>query len=153
MENEKRSGKAVPDLLLYSDLYKNSRIGEDACARAAGKAAGLGLRQELADAMNQFSDYSHRAAEMLTAAGAEAKDITALDALPAELGFSIGTALDPSDPHIAELMLDTLNGSVTDMKKAQKECAARGCSQDACRSAEEWIQGCSHRAERLREFL
>ncbi len=152
-----------PDVLLYSDLYKNAMMGADSSAKMVGKTgdaekndgitACAELRQIITDMMEGYAGYAKRAAQALDTLHVPAEQLSALEKLPAEIGITVQTMFDKSVSKCAEIMINGVTMGIIDMKKAQRVCSENGCSPDAYRLAGEMIGFCEQYVERLKEFL
>ena len=152
-----------PDVLLYSDLYKNAMMGADSSAKMVGKAgnaektdgitASAELRQVITDLMEGYAGYAKQAAQALDKLHVPAEQLTALEKLPAEIGISMQTMFDKSISKCAEIMINGVTMGIIDMKKAQRVCSENGCSPEAYRLAGDMIRFCEQFVERLKEFL
>lgn len=159
-----------PDILLYSDLYKNAMMGEESCAKMIGCAdraedeqakdgseRGIvsceALRQEITDMLNGYASFAKKAKEALTERNAPAEQLTLLERMPAEVGITMQTIFDRSPSKLAELMINGVTMGIIDMKKAQRVCSEDGCSPDAYRTAADMIRFCEGHIEKLKEFL
>ena len=161
---EKKSGDVKsPDVLLYSDLYKNAMMGADSAATMVKKTenaemadsmtVGAKLRQLITDMMEGYSGYAKKAAAALHALDVPATRLSALEKLPAEIGMTMQTMFDKSVSKCAEIMINGVTMGIIDMKKAQRVCSEDGCSPDAYRLASDLIGFCEDYVERLKEFL
>lgn len=161
---EAKSGDVKsPDVLLYSDLYKNAMMGADSSAKMVGKAgdaekidgitACAELRQVITDMMEGYAGYAKRAAAALHDLHVPAEQLSALEKLPAEIGITMQTMFDKSVSKCAEIMINGVTMGIIDMKKAQRICSENGCSPDAYRLAGDLIGFCEQYVERLKEFL
>lgn len=161
---EMKSGDVKsPDVLLYSDLYKNATMGADSAAKMIGKTgdaerndsveAGAELRQVITDMMEGYAGYAKKAADALHALHVPATQLTALEKLPAEIGISMQTMFDKSVSKCAEIMINGTTMGIIDMKKAQRVCSEQGCSPEAYRLAGDLIGFCEQYVERLKAFL
>ena len=152
-----------PDVLLYSDLYKNAMMGADSAAKMVGKAgdaekndsviAGAELRQVITDMMEGYAGYAKKAAAALHELHVPAEQLTALEKLPAEIGITMQTLFDKSVSKCAEIMVNGTTMGIIDMKKAQRVCSENGCTPEAYRLAGDLIGFCEQYVERLKEFL
>ena len=169
-----------PDVLQYSDLYKNAMMGADACAKMVGRTnaaedaasaqAGtfsaqaetnapqavrecMELRQEITDMMTGYADRAKAAADALSDMGVPAEQLTMLEKLPAEIGITMKTMFDKSVSKCAELMVNGITMGIIDMKKAQRVCSEDGCSPAAYRMASDMIAFSERYVERMKEFL
>ncbi len=162
---EKQAQEIRPDILLYSDLYKNAMMSADASARMVGKTSETEetsperavlhteLRQEITQMMEGYSGFAQKAANALGARGVTAEQLTALEKLPAEIGITVQTMFDKSVSKCAEIMISGITMCIMDMKKARRVCAEEGCSPDACRLADDMLMFCERYVERMKEFL
>ena len=161
---EMKSGEVQsPDVLLYSDLYKNAMMGADSAARMAGKAnnaeqtdnadKSAALRRLITDMMEGYAGYAKHAAQALSELHVPAEQLTALEKLPAEIGITVQTLFDKSVSKCAEIMINGVTMGIIDMKKAQRVCSENGCSPEAYRLAGDLIGFCEQYVERLKEFL
>ena len=152
-----------PDVLLYSDLYKNAMMGADASAKMVAKAgdaeqtdgmnACTELRQVITDMMEGYAGYAKQAAEALQGLQVPAEQLSAIEKLPAEIGITMQTMFDKSVSKCAEIMINGVTMGIIDMKKAQRVCSEDGCSPAAYRMAGDLIGFCERYIERLKEFL
>lgn len=161
---EKKSGEVKsPDVLLYSDLYKNAMMGADSAAKMAEKTAdaeqtdnrdaGTALRQTITAMMEGYADYAKKAAQALHELHVPAEQLTALEKLPAEIGIAMQTMFDKSVSKCAEIMINGVTMGIIDMKKAQRVCSEDGCSPEAYRLASDLIGFCESYVEQLKKYL
>ena len=161
---EKKSGEVhSPDVLLYSDLYKNAMMGADSAAKMAEKTANAAqadnreaadaLRQVITDLIEGYAGYAKKAAEALHGLHVPAEQLTALEKLPAEIGIAMQTMFDKSVSKCAEIMINGVTMGIIDMKKAQRVCSEDGCSPEAYRLAGDLIGFCETYVEQLKKYL
>ena len=161
---EMKSGEVKsPDVLLYSDLYKNAMMGAESGAKMIGKIADEEkndaayasgeLRQIITDMMEGYAGFAKRAARALSELHVPAEQLTALERLPAEIGITVQTLFDKSASKCAEIMINGVTMGIIDMKKAQRVCSENGCSPEAYRLAGDLIGFCEQYVERFKEFL
>ena len=161
---EKKSGEVhSPDVLLYSDLYKNAMMGADSAAKMAEKTAGaekaddrdagVRLRGVITDMMEGYAGYAKQAAAALHELNVPAEQLTALEKLPAEIGITMQTMFDKSVSKCAEIMINGVTMGIIDMKKAQRICSEDGCSPEAYRLASDLIGFCENYVEQLKKYL
>ncbi len=159
-----------PDVLLYSDLYKNAMMGAESCAKMVGKTTcaeekqsadgaekGIEqcekLRQEITTMLDGYGTFASQAKQALFHLKAPAEQLSVLDRMPAEVGISVQTMFDRSPSKIAELMINGVTMGIIDMKKAQRVCSEDGCSPAAYRLAADLIRFCENHVENLKEYL
>ena len=152
-----------PDILLYSDLYKNAMMGADSCAKMIGRTTAAesndsistceALRSVITDMTEGYSGYAKKASAALNDLKFPAEQLSALEKLPAEIGITMQTLFDKSASKCAEVMINGVTMGIIDMKKAQRVCSEDGCSPDAYRLASDLIGFCEDYVERLKEFL
>lgn len=152
-----------PDVLLYSDLYKNAMMGADSCAKMIGRTTAAeetdsieaceALRTVITEMTEGYSGYAKTAAHALEELKVPAEQLSALEKLPAEIGITVQTLFDKSVSKCAEVMINGVTMGIIDMKKAQRICSENGCSPDACRLAEDLISFCERYVEQLKPFL
>ncbi len=165
-ENAKSdTAQKKPDVLLYSDLYKNAMMGADSCAKMVGKAneaeensadhaeQNTELRREITKMMEEYAAYAQKASDALNACGVTAEQLSTLEKLPAEIGMTMQTMFDKSVSKCAEIMINGITMGIIDMKKARRVCSEDGCSPDAYRLAGDMISTCERYVERMKEFL
>ncbi|MBQ3065387.1 MAG: hypothetical protein IJC98_04035 [Clostridia bacterium] len=168
MEQSRRS----PDVLLYSDLYKNAMMGADSCAKMIAKVGAAAesqapcddgklkkaenctaLRSEITKMMEGYSRYAKDAAKALNDLQVPPEQLSALDKLPADIGMTMQTMFDKSVSKCAEIMINGVTMGIIDMKKAQRVCSEDGCSAEAYRMAGDLIGFCEMHVENLKEYL
>lgn len=159
-----------PDILLYSDLYKNAMMGAESCAKIIGKTApaeekqssdgsNIGmercekLRLFVTEMLERYSDFALKSKKALEKLGAPAEQLSMLEKMPAEIGITVQTMFDRSPSKLAELMINGVTMGLIDMRKAQRVCAEDGCSSEAYRAASEVISFCEDSIETLKYYL
>lgn len=159
-----------PDILLYSDLYKNAMMGAESCAKIVGKTAPAEdkqsadgaedgvekcekLRLLVTDMLEGYSGFAKKAKAALQELGAPAEQLSMLERMPAEIGITVQTMFDRSPSKLAELMINGATMGIIDMKKAQRVCSEDGCSPEAYRAASDVISFCEDYVESLKDYL
>lgn len=164
-DDAKPKAERNPDILLYSDLYKNAMMGADSCAKMVGKAndaednsadhaeQNTELRQDITKMMEEYAVYAQKAADALANCGVTAEQLTTLEKLPAEIGITMQTMFDKSVSKCAEVMINGITMGIIDMKKARRVCSEDGCSPEAYRLAGDMIAFCERYVEQMKEYL
>ena len=103
--------------------------------------------------LDGYEKYAARAAAALEARGLAAKQENLVTRLSSRAGIAINTLFDSTLSHIAELLIEGSNMTITEMTRLLNDHEARGKSKDAVRLANEVVRFEEHNLEMLRRYL
>lgn len=106
---------------LLGDVYKNSKMGSDSILKVMPKASNERFRQDLTKQLTGYEEYAQKAKDIMRDGGYKAKEENVALRLWADIGIMINTAKDPSDSHIAEMVVEGSTMGVTDTLKLLRE--------------------------------
>lgn len=126
--NTKKAPEKTPDTELYSQLYKNLRMGADSILGLLPKVKNDGLRSDMTVQLSGYDRFSARAEQILRDAGIEPKEENIVTKLSAKVGMAMNTMADTTSGHIAEMMIEGSTMGMTDAKKQTSEYERRHAS-------------------------
>lgn len=135
------------------EIYKSSKMGADAIISLLPHIKEDGLRSVVTMQLDGYEKYAARAAAALEARGLAAKQENLVTRLSSRAGIAINTLLDSTLSHIAELLIEGSNMTITEMTRLLNDHEARGKSKDAVRLANEVVRFEEHNLEMLRRYL
>ena len=136
---------------LLQRTLENARMGEDAFGQLLDKARDQKLREELMYQQAQYRETVRTAEEQLFARGGVPHAKSSLSRMNAWMGMEMGTLLDRSPEHLADMVIQGQTMGVIEMTKARSEyvdadTAAQGVASDFLAKQQDGI-------ERMKAFL
>ena len=145
------SGKSNEEFL--GALYKNVKMGSDSIIHLMSKVRGDALREEMTAELNRYEGLAKEIGELIYDEGEQPKEENILTKLSAKMGMSFGAMMDPSDSHIAQMMIEGATMGVTENTKLLREYENRDCSQKAISLAKQSIRFMEDSVERMKKYL
>ena len=105
------------DLDLLEKTYQNASIGITAIEEVIDKAANKDLTRDLKNQLMDYQDIANKARDQLLMNGAQVKDKSLYDKAMMKGNIKMNNWMDPSDSHIAEMVLKGSTMGVTQMTK------------------------------------
>ena len=136
---------------LLQRTLENARMGEDAFGQLLDKTRDQGLRAELMYQQVQYRAIVRTAEEQLYAAGGVPHAKAGMARVGAWMGMEMGTMLDRSPEHVADMVIQGQTMGVIEMTKARNElmdadAQAQGVASDFLAKQQDGI-------ERMKAFL
>lgn len=151
--NTKKAPEKTPDTELYSQLYKNLRMGADSILGLLPKVKNDGLRSDMTVQLSGYDRFSARAEQILRDAGIEPKEENIVTKLSAKVGMAMNTMADTTSGHIAQMMIEGSTMGMTDAKKQTSEYERRHASPEALRFSREVASFEEENIEKLKKYL
>lgn len=118
---------------LLGDIYKNSKMGSDSILKVINKASNEKFRQDLTKQLTGYEEYAQKAKDIMRDGGYKAKEENAVVKLWTDIGIMMNTAKDPSDSHLAEMVVKGSTMEVADTLKMLRENENLNVSEGALR--------------------
>lgn len=139
---------------LAAEVYKNTKMGADSIIDLLAHAKDGRLKREMTSELNKYEALASRAAKLSRERGEEPREEGALTKAAVKMSMAVNTMADPSDSHIAEMMIQGANMGVTDLRRAiSAEEAGESTDREAVTLARETVSFEEDSAERLKAFL
>lgn len=138
---------------MAEELYKSLTMGTDSYLHMLPHVGDSRLQTNMTGALCFYEKQTGKVKAILDAAGVEAKEGGAMAKMSARAGIAMNTAMDKTDSHISEMLIEGCTMSVTTALKLQKHAEGKeGCDELAaiCR---EWAEFEERHIETLKEFL
>jgi hypothetical protein len=125
--------KKIPAVELATEMYKNITMGSDALLHLLPKINdksrhAASLKTDMTASMCFYEKMAGRVKSVLTSHHAEAKEESWMNRTMARMGIAMNTAMDDTDSHIAQMLIEGSTMSVTEMTRLvhrfgkQKDC-------------------------------
>ena len=137
----------------FGEIYKNVKMGADAIINLLPHVKDDTVRSLMTLQLDGYERYAKRAAEQMLARGAKPKEEGVLTRVGARIGVALGTLMDSTTSHIAEMIVEGSNMGITDMTKLLNTYAAQGGADEAVRLAREVVAFEEHNLEIMKRFL
>ena len=110
---------------MTEQLYKNVSMGNDAILhllpRVSDGTPGGRIKTNMTAALCYYEKLSAKLHDILAAHGEEAKEEGKMAKMGARMGIMMNTALDATDSHIAQMLIEGSTMSVTENTKLIRE--------------------------------
>ena len=150
--------KISPVVELANEMYKNIRMGADAILHLLPKLneksqnAGS-MKTHMSASLCFYEKVSVKIKDILVAHGAEAKQEGLMTRTMARMGITMNTAMDATDSHIAQMLIEGSTMAVSQMTRLTHQFAREdGCS-ELMEIADEVIVFEQGQIEHLKNFL
>ena len=150
--------KKIPAVELATEMYKNITMGSDAILHLLPKINdksrnAASLKTHMTASMCFYEKMAGKIKNILTSHHAEAKEESWMTRTMARMGIAMNTAMDPTDSHIAQMIIEGSTMAITEMTrlshqfKKQKDCA------ELISMAEEIVAFEQGQIERMKQYL
>ena len=157
-ENSVGEEKKIPAVELATEMYKNITMGSDALLHLLPKINdksrnAAGLKTDMTAAMCFYEKTAGRIKKILADHHAEAKEESWMNRTMARMGIAMNTAMDATDSHIAQMIIEGSTMAITEMTrlshqfKKQKDCT------ELIDMAEEVVTFEQGQIERMKQYL
>ncbi len=150
---ETKEKRETGEEFFLGEIYKGSKMGADAIINLLPHIKDDELRSAVTAQLDGYEKYAARAAAALCERGIEAKEENIVTRMSARMGVALNTMIDSTTSHIAEMLIEGSNMSITDMTKLLNDHTARGTGKQAVALAREVIAFEEENLERLKQYL
>lgn len=102
---------------LLCDVYKDCKMGIESISKLLPKVNGAEMKKKMGEHLSSYQKIATEASEQLVGSGVAPTDAGFLEKLPAEMAMAMKTAIEVTDPKIAEMMINGYVMGITEMKK------------------------------------
>ena len=136
---------------LLQAIVENGRLGEDACDQLLSRTEDQAMRQELMQEKQDYAAAARDAEKMLFDQGVRPEPKGPMARMGLWMGMQINTAMDQSNSHIADIVIQGATMGVVAITKARNafteaDAEAQGIASNLITKQQEAI-------ERLKTFL
>ena len=136
---------------LLNCVARNALSGEDATQQLIKRTEDSRMRQELVWQQEQYRAAHKQAEDMLASMGKDAESPGPMAKMGMWAGVMMNTAMDKSNAHIADIMIQGATMGVVDTTKARNQCVE--ASAEAQGVASSFITQQQDSIERMKQFL
>lgn len=137
--------------VLLDCVARNALTGEEATAQLVKRVSDEAMRKELLYQQDQYRSVHRQAEDMLSSMGEEATAPGPMAKAGMWAGVMMNTAVDRSNAHIADIMIQGATMGVIDTTKARNQNAE--ASAEAQGVASSFITQQQDSIERMKQFL
>ena len=106
-----------PVVTAAEQLYKNVSMGNDAILHLLPRVSDGRIKTNMTAALCYYEKLSAKLRDLLAAHGEEAKEEGMMAKMGARMGIVMNTAMDATDSHIAQMLIEGSTMSVTENTK------------------------------------
>ena len=153
MNNEIKESNLTCDEKFLGERYKNVKMGSDSILNIMGKVSNTALREELTKEINAYEGFAKQLEEMITSLGDTPKEENFFTKLGAKLGMAMNTMNDPTDEHIAQMVIEGATMGTTELIRLVREKENSNCSEKVLKIAKDIISFEESTIEVMKRFL
>lgn len=152
-ETKQKNGSATQELL--GGLFKNAKMGADSVVDLLSRVQKTDLKSAMTLQMDGYEQYATRAKEMLCKLGEgdQAKEENIFTKMSAKMGMSMNVAMDASDSHLAQMVVEGSTMGINDTVKLLRKYENTDASEGALSLARDMISFEQENIERMKAFL
>lgn len=151
--NESKPKEICESIDLLNAMHKNVKMGIDGIIDVLPSVNDKALRQELANELERYGEFSKRIEELLFSMGEAPENEGFFAKLSSKISAAMNTMLDSTSSHIAEMMIQGGTMGVTDATKLLREYENTSCSEESLALTRKIIEYEEATLERLKSFL
>ena len=142
---------------LAEELYKNLSMGCDAYLDMLPRVRDNRIKTDITAAMCYYEKTIGKVKQYLLDHGAEPAERGMMAKMATKAGIAMNTAMDPSNSHIAEMLIEGATMSITTAEKLANHAEGRGQTADDCTELVEycrdWAKFEQNHIEALKKYL
>ena len=138
---------------ILEHIYKNVKMGSDSITSLLPKVKDDRMISDLTTQLTGYEDFACRASRMLKNSGVHAEEDSFVKKIPAKAGIAVNMLVDPSNSHIAEMMIQGSSMGIVDMTKYINASKRTNISKEAVDLASEVVTFEENNIERLKAYL
>ena len=141
---------------MAEEMYKNLTMAADAYLDMLPRVEDNRIKTDITAAMCYYEKLTGKIKDYLTTHGAEPAERGRMAKMAAQAGIAMNTAMDRSNSHIAEMLIEGATMSITTAEKLSNHAEGRGqaadCAElvDYCR---DWARFEQNHIEALKKYL
>ena len=142
---------------MAEEMYKNLTMATDAYLDMLPRVEDNRIKTDITAAMCYYEKLTGKIKDYLTNHGAEPAERGLMAKMAAKAGIAMNTAMDKSNSHIAEMLIEGATMSITTAEKLSNHAEGRGqaaadCAElvDYCR---DWARFEQNHIEALKKYL
>ena len=136
---------------LLNCVARNAFTGKDATAQLIKRVEDSEMRRELVYQQEQYRAVHKQAEDMLSKMGKDAEAPGPMAKMGMWAGVMMNTAMDKSNAHIADIMIQGATMGVVDTTKARNQCV--DASAEAQGIASSFVTQQQDSIERMKQYL
>ncbi len=138
---------------MAEELCKNLCMGADSYLHMLPRVQDERIKTSMTGALCFYEKLTGRVKDILTAAGLTPDEGSMMAKMSARAGIAMNTAMDKTDSHIAEMLIEGCTMSITTATKLQNHAEGKeGCS-ELSKLCAEWAEFEQNHIETLKKFL
>ena len=138
---------------MLEELIKNLVMGKQSLMNIIPKAKSEKLRDELTEQLDCYGKLCDEAKALLCSIGGEAKSENVFAKIGAKIGIEMNTLMDPSDEHVAQMVIEGATMGITDTIRLVREYENSKCSEDALSLARRTVSYQEKTVEDMKKYL
>ena len=138
---------------LLGELFKNVSMGKESLLNVMPKVKNDELRAELTEQLDRYSDFCRQIKDMLSECGEQAKGQNIFVKMTSKIGIEMNTLTDPTDEHIAQMVIEGTTMGITDTIRAVRDYENSSCSEEALAIARKIVSFQEKSVESVKKFL
>ncbi len=138
---------------MAQELCKNLVMGADAYLHILPRVGDSQLQTDMTAALCYYEKLTERVKGILTAAGLDPDDGSMMAKMSARAGIAMNTAMDKTESHIAEMLIEGCSMSITTAVKLQNHAEGKEDCKELADLCREWAEFEEAHIERLKKHL
>ena len=120
-KNTAATGENDPAAAMGTQMYKDLNMSSDAVLHLMPRVRDERIRTDMSAALCFYEKTAGKVRKILTDHGVEAKQESPVSRMAAHLGIVMNTAIDATDSHIAQMVIEGSAMSVTEAVKLRNQ--------------------------------
>ena len=141
------------ELEFYHALYKSADVGYDTVTGLLPKVQDERMRHDMALHMEGYRHFSHVANEYLTAANQKGEKHSTLRMIPSRVNTAMNTMFNSKREHIAEIMINSSNASILDMRRHMNRLGEHKGTEEAATVCQRVIDFEQDNIKRMQKYI
>ena len=149
---EEKSTKNSTEEML-EELIKNLSMGKQSLMNILPKTKSTALKDELTEQLDDYGKFCDEAKALLDSVGGEPKSENVFSKLGAKIGIEMNTLMDPSDEHVAQMVIEGATMGITQTIRLVREHENTSCSEEALSLARRTVSYQEKTVEDMKKYL
>ena len=149
---EEKSTKNSTEEML-EELIKNLSMGKQSLMNILPKTKSTALKDELTEQLDDYGKFCDEAKALLDSVGGEPKSENVFSKLGAKIGIEMNTLMDPSDEHVAQMVIEGATMGITQTIRLVREYENTSCSEEALSLAGRTVSYQEKTVEDMKKYL
>ena len=152
--SHKQSGKLSPAAeKLAEELYKNLSMGCDAYLDMLPRVEDNRIKTDITAAMCYYEKMTGKVKEYLTSHGAEPAERGMMAKMATKAGIVMNTAMDNSNSHITEMLIEGATMSITAAEKLANHAEGKADCRELVLLCRDWAKFEQNHIDALKKYL